>query len=220
MRGAFLSDPARQRAHEEALAAQRRIAEKARDEDRVGFFSECGAPMALHAKPDLVPSEIRSWVSTWQRGRVRGSALLAGPFGVGKSMSAQWAIRALWERGSWDSDETPREWRPLSKAIRIRCVDVQRAVYSDRIHQVGEAWERTGLLVIEDVRRYPESAWRIADEMHAILDARCEWGRATILTTNLLPDEFEDAYPSLASRIRASAPGVVTVVRQDLRGVA
>lgn len=199
-------------------AARRAQAEAKRGVAAFEFATNAGAPHAFEARAELVPSAVQAWVSTWSReAPPSGIALLAGPFGVGKSMAAQWAIAELWRRGRWDHDDDPGVWFALSSAQRLPCVEIQRAVYSDRIAALAAKVEVVGLLVIEDVRRYPESAWRLADEMHAILDRRHERGLATILTTNLLPDDFGDAYGSMWSRINGSTPGAVKLFRDDLR---
>ena len=191
-------------------------AERQRDgHERTGWLLASGAPDALRADPARVPREIRTWVRSW-RGRPEGTALVCGPVGTGKSMAVQWAMAELWARGRWADEHHALDWRPLGSALRIRAVDLQRAVYDGKADRRA-TWEAVSFLAIEDVRVLPESAWRLADELHALVDLRCDHSRATVLTTNVTPEAFEAAYEPLFSRLVGAKPGLVKVLGRDQR---
>lgn len=199
-------------------AAGLAAAVRKRDElERPKWLHAAGAPMAGQVVEERVPSVVRAWVASW-RAMPAGCALIAGPVGTGKSMALQYAIGELWRRGRWDDEHAPRDWHPLASAARIRAVDLQRAVYDGRAGDRRAEWEAVGFLAIEDVRLLPESAWRLADELHALVDHRSEHGRATALTTNVAVDVFRQAYEPLHSRLVGSGgPGLVVVRGADQR---
>lgn len=101
--------------------------------------------------------------------------ILAGGVGCGKTVAAAWAI---------DSRKT---------GLFVKAVELVRHGTYDR-----EFWEQLGaspLLAIDDLGTEPrdEKGWAAAN-LDALLDARYDGARKTILTTNLTADDFKARY--------------------------
>lgn len=213
---------AQERERRSALAVQVAVRE-------AHYLAHAGVGDAIASGLDAVdvPPQIRAWWGTWREHGPRGGLILAGPVGTGKSTLAARSVRAAYRAGRWDDPDAPTEWEPYSARF-LRMTELRRMVFG------GAAAERelrlleaVALLVVEDVRRMPEGAWPVVDELFGLIDARWSAGRATIVTTNLHPnaeldgvafsDSFESLYEPVYSRLVQGGPGVVRVVSRDRR---
>lgn len=201
------------------FAERSREAERQRSRDMVAWLHHAGAAMNHLLDVDAIPDGIRAAAVAIRDG-LPAHGLIAGPVGTGKTVAAKWLIASLWDAGGWDDPEFPSKWMPRCSALRLPCVAIQRAVYNPAGGELQRKIDNVRLLVIEDVRWLPDSAWRLADEMHAIVDHRVDRGLSTFVTTNMLPPEFQGAYEPIYSRLAHARPGLVVMKGEDRRAAA
>ena len=203
----------------ERLKAKRRDAERQRSRDMTAWLYHAGAAMDHLLDMDAIPAGIKQAAQRLRDG-YPAHGLIAGPVGTGKTVAAKWLIASLWDAGGWDDPEFPSKWLPCCSAQRIPCVAIQRDVYNPGKGGLQAVVENMRLLVIEDVRWVPDSAWRLADELHAIVDHRVDRGLSTFVTTNMLPAEFQGSYESIYSRLAHARPGIIVMKGDDRRAAA
>lgn len=171
-------------------------------------------------REDRIPAVLRQWAGRFPGAlRERGSALLVGPTGTGKTVVASWLVAqaylAMIRSPSWGG-LPPR-------MLRVRANDLYRAVFR-RDDRLLDAAVQAELLAIDDWGAAYEHEWPLA-EIDALVDARWEAMRSTVVTTNLAAlrrespsASFEMRYPRAFSRLTdAAGPGLVVMRGSDQR---
>lgn len=181
---------------------------------------------------EWIPKSLRAWAEGFPESLQCGGAILTGPPGTGKTTAAVWLLAQAYlsSEPAIDIDEDP-ELGP--RVIRSRLARPEaRFVSSSQlfaaVFQKEPLWvfENAELLVIDDWGEAYETEWPLA-VLDGLIDLRWREMRATIVTTNLHPDPFEqlpegasfaERYGRVISRLcDTDGPGVVAMGGEDLR---
>lgn len=154
---------------------------------------------------------VRQWVCDLVAGALGGmrsgypvvlegpSLVLSGKPGRGKSWQAWGAVRALSVSG------VRCRWAVTGASKLLSSLRPRHGVDSELVF---EELESVPLLVIDDMGATKGSAW--SDEVFdRLVNTRDEWGRPTLITTNVPPKLFEEQF---GDRIASRLMGMATVV--------
>ena len=153
----------------------------------------------------------REWTGTPKR--ERPALVLAGDVGVGKSVAAvwaclEWACTWPWNSAPTGAESEPLVWLDATRLRRLGGWDAEAA----RILDVAE---HARLTVLDD------AGWdadrRAQEAVAAVLQARVDNGRATVLTSNLKGEQFRARYGvPLCDRLKAKAV-ILTATGKSMR---
>lgn len=167
-------------------------------------------------RPELIPPAVANWNG-------RGSMLIAGPPGTGKSVAAWRAMRRYY--GSLAMSDSPR--RATGRFLSV--ADLFAMVFQKDFESI-EYLAKVDVLVLDDIGIAHETAWPLA-ELDRLVDRRWQHERSTICTTNIpanarfaeaagmQPSQaFDTRYGRVFSRITdREGPGLIVVDREDMR---
>jgi DNA replication protein DnaC len=156
---------------------------------------------------ELVAGAVRDMRNGYPIVRTGSSLVLAGKAGRGKSWQAWGALRALSEAGVFC------RWQAVTATGLFASMRPRPGVDSEGVF---EALATASVLVIDDVGATKDSAW--TDEVFdRLINARYEWMRPTLITTNVAPGEFGEKFGErVTSRLMEMAT-VVPFLGPDLR---
>ena len=109
-----------------------------------------------------------------------GSLLLVGPTGTGKTWQAYGALRALSESGAYCS------WRFITAPDLFAQLRPRPNVDPE---QVYESYASAHLLVLDELGAQRDSEWT-GEYLGRLIDIRWKHQRATLITSNVLPEQF------------------------------
>ena len=130
-------------------------------------------------------------------------ALLAGPYGTGKTHLAEAAIIATGYRGMF--------WKVPDFLRWIRAQVFDHGWPEDRI--VGPYRDAPGLVVFDDLGTQKDSEWA-TEQLYLVLDSRCDQRLPTIITTNSPTEKLDGR---IFSRYQT---GLVVCKGRDVRAVS
>lgn len=168
----------------------------------------------------LIPPECSDWIRDVRtRKDLRGSLLLCGPPGAGLTTTACWLLAEYWKRSLCDHIGIEIDHADgICRFIRVS--DFRRSGI-ERDRTLFASARAARLLVVDDVGSEVDTHGYTASDLEELIDRRWAEGLATIVTTNLLPDgdpSFRSRYPRAYSMLAdARGPGVVSIIRDDLR---
>jgi DNA replication protein DnaC len=156
---------------------------------------------------DLIDEAVRGMRNQYPVIRSGPSLVLAGKAGRGKSWQAWGALRALSVSGVYC------RWQFVTATGLFASLRPRQGVDSE---EVFEGLAGASVLVIDDMGATKDSAW--TDEVFdRLVNARYEWMRPTLITTNVPPSEFGEKFGErVTSRLMESAT-VVPFRGPDLR---
>jgi DNA replication protein DnaC len=156
---------------------------------------------------ELVASAVRDMHNGYPIVRTGPSLVLAGKAGRGKSWQAWGALRALSGAGVFC------RWQAVTATGLFASMRPRPGVDSE---EVFEALATASVLVIDDVGATKDTAW--SDEVFdRLINARYEWMRPTLITTNVLPGEFGEKFGDRVSSRLLEMATVVGFTGPDLR---
>jgi len=181
---------------------------------------------------DRIPKVLRAWSESFPGSMRCGGTILHGPPGTGKTTATVWLLaRAYLQSQPEVSIEQEPELGPrvtryslaVPKAKFVSSSKLFAAVFS---REPITEYEEADLLVIDDWGQAYETEWPLA-VLDGLIDLRWREMRATIVTTNLHPEPFEqlpegssfaERYGRVISRLcDTDGPGAVPMGGKDLR---
>lgn len=141
--------------------------------------------------------------------------LFLGRAGAGKTVAAADSLR--WARTSWD-EVGVRRWR-FSEGLGmfVKAAQLAQAMHRGETDTLRRASNVHWLVIDELGGEYADQGGRWLGEFDALIDARYEGRRRTVITTNLPAEDFKQRYGErIASRIRGDGR-VVDCGADDLR---
>jgi hypothetical protein len=153
-------------------------------------------------------------VTEWVQSRAT-FLLFLGRAGAGKTVAAADSLR--WARTAWDEAGVSR-WRYSSAlGLFVKAGQLAQAMHRGDSELLQRA-ARVYWLVIDEIgSEYADQGGRWLGELDALIDARYEGRRRTVITTNLPAETFKERYGErIASRVRGDGR-VVDCGADDLR---
>ena len=172
---------------------------------------------APNTEQDLVPPECNDWLNLWREG---AAMILAGPPGSGKTSAAVWCIRRLCLEGDLvfpaDDDAGGQITWSAPAVLFMKTADLYDAVFAKNDGPLNTA-EQVSILVLDDWGANYEHAWPLS-RLDRVIDRRWDDKLPTIITTNLHPEQLEEALPRAFDRLTGyPGPGLVVIARESLR---
>lgn len=178
-----------------------------------------------HETQQEAKEAIRSYIEHLVSYRERGRGLsLLGPVGVGKSMLACIVMEAAQEAGyRIECMEMASYVQTIKNSWRLDAM--ARQDYDeygegmDKLHERLNSVKNTAeFLLLDDVgREYPsESGWS-AQQLFDLIRYRYNRGKVTLITSNLLPPQFDLRYTEGMTSFLMEATQVVQLAGHDYR---
>lgn len=156
---------------------------------------------------ELVAGAVRDMHDGYPVVRTGPSLVLAGKAGRGKSWQAWGALRALSGAGVFS------RWQSVTATGLFASMRPRHGVDTE---EVFEGYATASVLVVDDVGATKDTAW--TDEVFdRLINARYEWIRPTLITTNVAPGEFGEKFGERVTSRLIEMATVVPFTGPDLR---